>query len=43
MWMDKIKINLGEVGLVGMNWIVLVQDRDQWNVLVKMIINVRVP
>jgi hypothetical protein len=27
----------------GMDWIDLAQDRDQWMVLVKMIINLQVP
>jgi hypothetical protein len=28
---DNIKIDLGEIGWVGMDWIDLVQDRDQWS------------
>jgi hypothetical protein len=29
MWEDKIKLDLREVGCGGMEWIYLVQDRDQ--------------
>jgi hypothetical protein len=28
--MDNIKMDLGEVGCVGVNWIGLSQDRDRW-------------
>jgi hypothetical protein len=28
-WVDNIKINLREIGWVGMDWIHLTQDRDQ--------------
>jgi hypothetical protein len=30
MWVDNIKIDLREIGWDGMDWIDLVQDRDQW-------------
>jgi hypothetical protein len=29
-WVDNIKIDLGEIGWDGMDWIDLAQDRDQW-------------
>jgi hypothetical protein len=29
-WVDNIKIDLREIGLDGMDWIDLAQDRDQW-------------
>jgi hypothetical protein len=29
MWVDNIKMDLGEIGWVGMGWIGLAQDRDQ--------------
>jgi hypothetical protein len=32
-----------ERGWVGMHWIDLAQDRDQWRTLVNTIINIRVP
>jgi hypothetical protein len=42
-WMDNIKMDLREIGLEGMDWIDLAQDRDQWSALVNMIMNLRVP
>jgi hypothetical protein len=40
---DNIKIDLGEIGWDGMDWIDLVQDRDQWKALVNTAMNLRVP
>jgi hypothetical protein len=40
---DNIKIELTKKGWDGVDWIDLVQDRDQWRVLLNMVINVRVP
>jgi hypothetical protein len=31
------------MGWDGMDWIDLAQDRDQWTVLVNMVMNIRVP
>jgi hypothetical protein len=42
-WEDNIKIDLREMGWDNMGWIDLAQDRDQWRVLVKTIMNHRVP
>jgi hypothetical protein len=42
-WMDNIKMNLREIGLDGMEWIHLAQDRDQWRSLVNTAMNFRVP
>jgi hypothetical protein len=28
-WVDNIKVNLGEIGWDGVNWIELAQNRDQ--------------
>jgi hypothetical protein len=36
-------MDVREIGLVGMNWIDLAQDRDQWRALVNTIMNLRVP
>jgi hypothetical protein len=43
MWVDNIRMDLGEVrrGVVG--WIGLVQDRNRWSALVNSVLNLRVP
>jgi hypothetical protein len=41
-WVEKIKMNLREIGWDGMDWIDLAQDRDQWWALVNMTMNFRV-
>jgi hypothetical protein len=41
--MDTIKMDLTEVEWVGLDWIDLAQDRDQWRALVNTIMNFRVP
>jgi hypothetical protein len=38
-WEDNIKMDLGEIGWSGMDWIHLAQDRDQWKTLVNMVMN----
>jgi hypothetical protein len=40
---DNNKMDLGEIGWGGMDWIDLVQDRDQCRALVNMVMNLRVP
>jgi hypothetical protein len=42
-WVDNIKMDLRDIGLGGMDWIDLAQDRDQWNALVNTVMNIRVP
>jgi hypothetical protein len=42
-WVDDIKMDLGEKGWDGRDWIELAQDRDQWRALVKTVMNLRVP
>jgi hypothetical protein len=42
-WVDKIKIDLREIGWGGMDWIDLAQDRDQWRVLVNTVMKLQVP
>jgi hypothetical protein len=37
---DNIELDLREIGWDGMD---LAQDRDQWRVLVKAVMNLRVP
>jgi hypothetical protein len=40
---DNIKMDLQEVGWVGMDWIELAQGRHKWRALVSAIMNIRVP
>jgi hypothetical protein len=41
-WVDKIKMNLKEIGWGGMNWIDLAQDRDQWRAVVNTVVNLEI-
>jgi hypothetical protein len=41
-WVENIKMDLGEIGWDGMNWIDLAQDRNQWMALVNMVMNLQV-
>jgi hypothetical protein len=41
--MDNIKMDLGEIGWDGADWIDMAQDRDQWRALVNTVLNLRVP
>jgi hypothetical protein len=43
MWEDNIKMDLGEIGNDGSNWIRLVQDRVQWRAFVNTVMNLRGP
>jgi hypothetical protein len=42
-WVDAIKLDLGEIGWGGVDWIGLAQDRDRWRALVNAVMNLRVP
>jgi hypothetical protein len=42
-WVDNIKMDPREIGLDGMDWIDLAQDRDQRRALVNTVMNLRVP
>jgi hypothetical protein len=42
-WVDNIKMDLGEIGWDGSDWIELAQDRDQWRALVNTVMNLWVP
>jgi hypothetical protein len=41
-WED-IKTDLREIGFRGSNWIHLAEDRDQWQALVNIVMNLWVP
>jgi hypothetical protein len=42
-WVDNIRMDLGEVGWGGVDWIGLAQDRNRWRALVYSVLNLRVP
>jgi len=42
-WEDNIKMDLQEVGCVCMGWIELGQDKDRWQAVVNVVMNLRVP
>jgi hypothetical protein len=42
-WEDNIKLDLREIGIDGVNWIQLAQDRVQWQAFVNMVMNLQVP
>jgi hypothetical protein len=41
-WEDEIRMDLGQIGLGGVDWIRLAQDRDQWQAVVSAVMNLRV-
>jgi hypothetical protein len=38
-WKDNIRMDLREIGWEGVDWIHLIQDRDQWFALTNMVMN----
>jgi hypothetical protein len=42
-WADNIRMDLGEIGWGGVDWIDLAQDKDKWRALVNVVMNLRVP
>ena len=42
-WEDNIKINLRELGCDPGDWIDLAEDRDEWRIYVRVVMNLRVP
>jgi hypothetical protein len=38
-WEDNIKMDLQEVGCGAMDWIKLTKDRDRWQALVNVVMN----
>jgi hypothetical protein len=41
-WEDRIRMDLREIGLRGVDWIRLSQDRDRWRAVVSAVMNLRV-
>jgi hypothetical protein len=41
-WEDEIRMDLGEIGLGGVDWIRLSQDRDRWRAVVSAVMSLRV-
>jgi hypothetical protein len=41
-WEDGIRMDLREIGLGGVDWIPLAQDRDRWRAVVSAVMNFRV-
>jgi hypothetical protein len=41
-WEDGIRMDLGDIGLGGVNWIRLSKDRDRWRAVVSAVMNLRV-
>jgi hypothetical protein len=39
-WEDNMKIDLIEIGIDGLNWIWLAQDRIWWQAFLRMVMNV---
>jgi hypothetical protein len=42
-WVDKIRMDLIEVGRGDVDWIRLAQNRDRWRALMNSILNLLVP
>jgi hypothetical protein len=40
-WVDNIKMDLGEIGWGGVDWVDLAQDRAKWRALVNAVMNFR--
>jgi hypothetical protein len=41
-WEDRIRMDLREIGLGGVDWIRLSQDRDRWQAVVIAVMNLRI-
>jgi hypothetical protein len=41
-WEDGIRMDLGEIGLGGVDWIRLSQDRDRWRAVMSAVMKIRV-
>jgi hypothetical protein len=40
-WLDNIRVDLGEVGWGGVDWIGLAKDRNRWRAIVNSVMNLR--
>jgi hypothetical protein len=43
MWVDNIRMDLGEVVWGDVDWIGLAKDRNRWRVLMNSVLNLRFP
>jgi hypothetical protein len=43
MWVDNIRMDLGEVGWGDVGWIGLAKDRNRWRALVNSVLNLQLP
>jgi hypothetical protein len=41
-WEDGVRMDLREIGLGGVDWIRLTQDRDRWRAVVSAVMNLRI-
>jgi hypothetical protein len=41
-WEDGVRMDLREIGLEGVDWFRLAQDRDRWRAVVSAVMNLRV-
>jgi hypothetical protein len=42
-WVDNIKMDLREIGLDGVEWMDMAQDKEKWRAIVNTVLNFRVP
>jgi hypothetical protein len=42
-WVHNVRMDLGEMGWGGVDWIGLAQDRNRWRALVNLVLKLRVP
>jgi hypothetical protein len=42
-WVDNIRMVLGEIGWVRVDWIGLAQDKGKWSALVNSVMDLRFP
>jgi hypothetical protein len=41
-WEDGVRMDIREIGLAGVDWIRLAQDRDRWRAVASAVMNLRV-